>query len=207
VVNCGGVLIATATHQQVRTSFDAIREFCFGRSKALKEGVDLIKSIRLQYDTQESLDFYSVVMGDNTESGGSIHYGLYTETNTMAEASVASLHRLLRDQPRGLKVLEIGSGTGFASHVMAKEYGHHVTAVNICPGQNQWNRDGACKLGVGDLVDVELMSFERLPVEWTNQFDMVFSQESSESMRCCLWSVLTVLACAVVGVGVVPSQC
>ena len=70
VVNAGGVLRATACHQYIETTYEKIQDFIFSQAKTLKSGVDLIKGIRVQYDTKESLEFYSCVMGENTDKGG-----------------------------------------------------------------------------------------------------------------------------------------
>ena len=171
---------------------EGIMDFVRGKTADYAAKLTLIKKIREQYDSDESLHFYATVMGDKTSHGGSIHYGIYASDETpMKQASLRSLLHLLENAyegegmgfyylPEKLNVLEIGSGTGFASHLLA-EYGHRVTAINICENQNKWNIEGAKQKGLDlDLINIKLVSFEQLDLfpELTNSFDLVISQES-----------------------------
>ena len=96
--------------------------------------------------------------GTDLDQAPSIHYGVYGSANcsdtslSMQEASLNSLLMLadrgwakkglgLYYQSESVKILELGSGTGFAAHNLAQKLGSNaeIHCVNICPNQN-----GAC---------------------------------------------------------------
>jgi cyclopropane fatty-acyl-phospholipid synthase-like methyltransferase len=75
-------------------------------------------------------------------------------------------------------VLDLGSGHGGLSHEVAQRFGCKVLGVNISPEQNKMNLAEAATLGVGDLVDVQLLNFnDGLPADWTDKFTHVLSCE------------------------------
>jgi cyclopropane fatty-acyl-phospholipid synthase-like methyltransferase len=80
---------------------------------------------------------------------------------------------------KGVRVLDLGSGKGGSARWLAKTYGCHVTCFNLGKKQNEFNKAKAVQDGFGDLIDTHLGSFnEPLPMDWTDSFDMVWSQEA-----------------------------
>jgi cyclopropane fatty-acyl-phospholipid synthase-like methyltransferase len=76
-------------------------------------------------------------------------------------------------------VLDLGSGKGGAARWLASKFGCHVTCFNLGERQNALNMERAQAAGIGHLIDSYLGSFnEPLPIEWTDRFDMVWSQEA-----------------------------
>ena len=75
-------------------------------------------------------------------------------------------------------VLDLGSGHGGISHELAKRFGCKVIGANISPEQNKMNLEEAAKVGVSELVSVELLNFnDGLPADWTGKFTHVMSCE------------------------------
>lgn len=80
---------------------------------------------------------------------------------------------------KDVRVLDLGSGKGGASRRLAKVYGCHVTCLNLGSRQNEFNKEKAIADGIGHLIEPVLGSFnEPLPVDWTDSFDLVWSQEA-----------------------------
>lgn len=76
-------------------------------------------------------------------------------------------------------MLDLGSGKGGAARWLATKFGCHVTCFNLGERQNALNLQRAEAAGIGHLIDSHLGSFnEPLPIEWTDRFDMVWSQEA-----------------------------
>jgi SAM-dependent methyltransferase len=77
------------------------------------------------------------------------------------------------------RVLDLGSGKGGAARLLAKRYGCHVTCLNLGSRQNEFNKIKAAAEGIGHLIEPVLGSFnEPLPADWTDSFDLVWSQEA-----------------------------
>lgn len=135
-----------------------------------------------QYDEKHARVFYKYVMGGG---GLDIHYGCYTKaSDTVYESSKETNKRLLTamDWTRPITpdsyVLDLGSGHGGISHECAQRYGCKVHGVNISPEQNKMNLEEAAKLGIGNLVTVDVANFnEGLPQEWTGKFTHIVSCE------------------------------
>lgn len=134
-----------------------------------------------QYDTETASIFYHCLMGG---TGSSIHYGLYRDGCSVNEASVNTVHfmaKLLTGKGVHLdaaNVLDLGAGTGFSAHILAKEFNSHVTCLNYSPRQNKENLEEATKLGLTHFIDVVEGDFENLPDSWENQFDIIWSEEA-----------------------------
>lgn len=135
-----------------------------------------------QYDEKQARIFYKYVMGGG---GFDIHFGIFRKpTDTVFEASKATNDRLMTclDWTRPVTpdsvVLDLGSGHGGLSHEIAARFGCKVVGANISPEQNRMNAEEAEKLGLGDLVTVELLNFnDGLPEDWADKFTHVVSCE------------------------------
>ncbi|OSX77567.1 hypothetical protein BU14_0143s0003 [Porphyra umbilicalis] len=147
------------------------------------EAGDTTSTVLAQYDTPESAQFYSVVMGDG---GSDVHYGVYTKasdsTRDAAENTIAVLRSLGESAGvtfgPGVKVLDLGAGNGGAAHKLAAETGCSVTCLNLCAEQNAANRSEVVARDLSDLVTVVTGSFEKLPADWTASFNIVWSQDA-----------------------------
>lgn len=136
-----------------------------------------------QYDTAESAQFYSVIMGDDTAH---VHYGVFSSpsdtTRQAAAATTTALRTLAEDGGvvfrRGVRVLDLGAGNGGAAHALAAATGCSVTCLNLCGRQNAANEAAAEAAGLSSLITVVTGSFEALPAEWTAAFDVVWSQDA-----------------------------
>ncbi len=135
-----------------------------------------------QYDSAQGWQFYQTVMGDFEFN---IHYGIYeTPYDSVARASQNTIEFMLGlirqkvepiEKPR---LIDLGSGCGGVAHYLASNYGYQITCVNICPDQNRRNFLRAKALGIDHLITIVECSFEELPPDWTNSFDVVWSEEA-----------------------------
>jgi len=127
------------------------------------------------YDSPDADTFYKEIWG-----GEDIHIGLYAEGDTIREASrktVLHMAQRLNGLGAGAKVLDIGAGYGGAARVLAREYGAHVTCLNLSEVENERNRALNTDQGLSDRVSVLHGSFEDVPCP-DGSFDIVWSQDA-----------------------------
>lgn len=135
-----------------------------------------------QYDAEHARTFYTYVMGGG---GLDIHYGVYKKASDgVYESSKETNARLLTslDWTRAVTpdsvILDLGSGHGGLSHEIASKFGCKVIGANISPEQNKMNLDEAKKLGIDQLIEVDLCDFnDGLPSEWAGKFTHIVSCE------------------------------
>jgi sarcosine/dimethylglycine N-methyltransferase len=134
-----------------------------------------------QYDSEQGLKFYRVVMGDFQDN---IHYGIYYKLHDpmslAAEQTISFLVDLVetRGSIQNRKAVDLGSGNGGAAHYLAQKHGWEITCVNLGNAQNKLNKQQAVSKGISQLIHVTEHDFEHLPEEWTAAFDLVWSQEA-----------------------------
>lgn len=149
-------------------------------SDGLRSDPDLVLN---QYDNKEAAQFYSIVMGDGSAD---IHYGIFEspdDSTLMASSNtVSTLMKLLLSSGARLdhtiRVLDLGAGNGGSAHKVVRNTGAHVTCVNLCESQNVANEREVARLGLAAKIDVITASFDDLPQDWTDRFDVVWSQDA-----------------------------
>ena len=127
------------------------------------------------YDSSDADHFYEIVWG-----GEDIHIGLYEPGMSTFEASrrtVAAMAGSLKQLNADTRVLDLGAGYGGSARYLAKEYGCHVTCLNVSEVQNERNRKLNREQGLADRIEVLHGSFESIPCD-DNGFDVVWSQDS-----------------------------
>jgi SAM-dependent methyltransferase len=140
------------------------------------------QNIREQYASESGAAFYRSVMGDGAPV---IHYGIYQSPATpMREATETATRRLLEIALERLggvppaEIIDLGSGPGGPSHLLARDTGATVMCVDLCERHHLENEAIARTLGLGDRIRTWTGSFERLPAEWSCRFDLAWSQEA-----------------------------
>lgn len=135
-----------------------------------------------QYSASIGVPFYRKVMGDGA---GVIHYGIYDSPQITMRQATEKVTRMMWDLAMSYlprehehQVCDIGSGLGGSAHLLALEMGAKVYCVDLCEHQNRMNEDQANRLGIGDKIQAYTRSFDSLPGEWRNKFDVVWSQEA-----------------------------
>ena len=127
------------------------------------------------YDLDDTDLFYQKVSG-----GEHIHIGLFKEENEplkiAKKRTVESMASLVEINSNS-RVLDLGSGYGGAARFLAKEYGCHVTCLNISKKQNYLNQKRNREQELSSLIDFCEGSFEDLPFP-DAYFDIVWSQDA-----------------------------
>jgi sarcosine/dimethylglycine N-methyltransferase len=139
---------------------------------------DHFADILRQYASPGGSEFYRQVMGGG---GAAIHYGIYPDdATTMAQATLLATRELLElaGHPACDRVLDLGSGRGAAAHELAMALGCVVTAVDCCQPLLDENAERARQAGIGERIECACLSFEELPDDWTERYDLVWSQEA-----------------------------
>jgi len=127
------------------------------------------------YNSADADEFYFKIWG-----GEHIHVGIYHYPN---EPIKVASQRIVPKMASHLKldvfkkVLDLGSGYGGGPRYLAKNFGCHVTCLNLSEVQNERNEQFNLERGLDHLVDVVHGSFEEIPFP-DNSFDVVWSQDA-----------------------------
>lgn len=128
------------------------------------------------YNSDDADNFYYEVWG-----GEDIHIGLYRSAEdsiaSASEKTVAAMADELGLSERGAKIADFGAGYGGSARWLAREYGCHVSCVNLSEVQNERNRAITAESGLDDQIQVFDASFELAPLE-DRAYDHVWSQDS-----------------------------
>lgn len=90
-------------------------------------------------------------------------------------ASVEAIERASLSKERGLRVVDLGSGTGAATLVLAAELDAHVTAVDLVPEFLDHLRRRADAHGLSDRISTLSASIDDLPIP-DESFEVVWSE-------------------------------
>jgi sarcosine/dimethylglycine N-methyltransferase len=141
-----------------------------------KDYSKVVEVARSYYNSPDADLFYTTVWG-----GEDLHLGIYeSDDDTIFTASRRTVDRMaeLSNEVRaGAKVLDIGAGFGGTARHLAKQYGCHVTCLNLSEVENDRNRKMSEEAGLKDLIEVVDGSFQKLPFE-DGSFDVVWSQDA-----------------------------
>lgn len=143
--------------------------------EATDDKADIREVTEDYYDSDDADAFYSTVWG-----GEDLHIGLYDETNSIREASVATVDRMLSKLPKlteSSSVLDIGAGYGGSMRHIVKATGCQAVCLNISETQNDTNRHKNRAAGLSDQIRVVHGVFEAIP-EPDNSHDVVWSQDA-----------------------------
>jgi len=127
------------------------------------------------YNSTDADEFYFKIWG-----GEHIHVGIY---NYDSEPIKFASQRIVPKMASQLnldvfkKVLDLGSGYGGGPRYLAKNFGCHVTCLNLSEVQNERNEQFNLERGLDHLIDVVHGSFEEIPLP-DNSFDIVWSQDA-----------------------------
>jgi sarcosine/dimethylglycine N-methyltransferase len=127
------------------------------------------------YNSNDADEFYFKIWG-----GEHIHVGIYNYQNEPIKiASQRIVPRMAEQLNLDVfkKVLDLGSGYGGGARYLAKNFGCHVTCLNLSERQNERNQQFTNERGLDHLIDVVYGSFEEIPLE-DNSFDVVWSQDA-----------------------------
>lgn len=128
------------------------------------------------YNSSDADKFYAKVWG-----GEDIHVGLYQSPDEPIRAAshrtVEHLGRRLEGVTNETRVLDLGAGYGGAARYLAKQYGCHVTCLNLSEVENARNRELNRETGLEPLIDVVDGSFEKIPFD-DDRFDVAWSQDA-----------------------------
>lgn len=139
------------------------------------QSTEAIKIAEDYYDSDPADRFYFNIWG-----GEDIHVGIYDETLDVRTASHRTVQRMAA-QLDGLgaesRIIDLGAGYGGAARYLARQYGCHVTCLNLSETQNARNRAMSLEAGLGDKVNVIHGAFEKVP-EADGAFDIAWSQDA-----------------------------
>jgi sarcosine/dimethylglycine N-methyltransferase len=128
------------------------------------------------YNSDDADNFYYHVWG-----GEDIHIGIYSgPAEDIALASAATVTAMAsRCDELGpqTRIIDVGAGYGGAARRLAREYGAHVTCLNLSEAQNARNRALNAEQDPGGRIEVIDGSFEQIPVA-DESFDLAWSQDA-----------------------------
>lgn len=127
------------------------------------------------YNSTDADEFYFQIWG-----GEHIHVGIYNhkeEPIHVASKRIVPKMASTLDLNVFKKVLDLGSGYGGGARYLAKNFGCHVTCLNLSEKQNERNEEFNKEQKLDHLIDVVYGSFEEIPLE-DEKFDSVWSQDA-----------------------------
>jgi len=78
-----------------------------------------------------------------------------------------------------VRYLDLGAGNGSAARWICKQDKRiHITCIDVCPKQSAENRNLSDEDGLGNQIDVQAGSYERLNSDYSNWFDGCMSQDA-----------------------------
>ncbi|KAK7056943.1 hypothetical protein VNI00_002661 [Paramarasmius palmivorus] len=96
---------------------------------------------------------------------------------------IISLLRIPTDTSEPIRVLEIGSGWGSLSILLASTYPHvHIDTLTLSTQQKSLADERIRASGLSDRVKVHFMDYRQIPVEWKGKFHRVVSVEMVEAV-------------------------
>ncbi|KAL8811901.1 MAG: hypothetical protein Q9223_001412 [Gallowayella weberi] len=132
------------------------------------------------YDDASTDRFYTLLWG-----GQDIHAGIYSSTNDITAASIATVAKMadtLLESGMTLdyktRILDLGAGYGGAARFLAKKYECEVVCLNLSRVQNDRNRELNRQEGLVEKVHVFEGVFEEVPASVGGDFDVIWSQDS-----------------------------
>ncbi len=136
-----------------------------------------VKTAQDYYNSDDADNFYFHVWG-----GEDIHIGLYkddqesiADASQRTDATMASRYKATPDEHT--KIIDLGAAYGGAARWLAKQFGCHVTCLNLSEAQNARNRSITAEQNLADKITVLDGSFEEIPLE-DNSFDFAWCQDS-----------------------------
>lgn len=136
-----------------------------------------VKTAQDYYNSDDADNFYFHVWG-----GEDIHIGLYkddqesiADASERTDATMASRYKSSPDA--NTKIIDLGAAYGGAARWLAKQFGCHVTCLNLSEAQNARNRTITAEQNLADKITVLDGSFEEIPIE-DNSFDFAWCQDS-----------------------------
>lgn len=140
------------------------------------ENMEAVETAREYYNSEDAENFYSTIWG-----GEDIHVGLYfSDEDSVFNASRKTVERMassLNALGKQSKVLDMGAGYCGAGRFIAKEYGAHVTALNLSEVENERARKKNKEQNLADRIDVVDGNYEEVPFD-DGSFDVVWSQDA-----------------------------
>ncbi|KAL8679781.1 MAG: hypothetical protein Q9186_003946 [Xanthomendoza sp. 1 TL-2023] len=132
------------------------------------------------YDDASTDRFYTLLWG-----GQDIHAGIYTSTNDITAASIATVAKMADTLLNSgitldskTRILDLGAGYGGAARYLAKKYKCEVVCLNLSRVQNDRNRELNRQEGLVEKIHVFEGVFEEVPADLGDGFDVVWSQDS-----------------------------
>ena len=127
------------------------------------------------YDSTPADEFYFKIWG-----GDHIHVGIYNHSKESIKDASPRIVQMMGSKLKlntDTKLLDLGSGYGGAARYLAKNFGCHVTCLNLSSNQNERNRALNKKNDLDGLITVVEGNFEDIPFP-ENSFDVAWSQDA-----------------------------
>lgn len=135
-----------------------------------------IEVARNYYNSQDAHNFYFRIWG-----GEDLHLGIYeSEDDEIYTASRRAVNRIASYADRidqKTRVIDFGGGFSGSARHLAKEFGCHVTVINLSETENERGREMNRKQGLDHLIDIVDGSYDNVPFE-DNSFDIVWSEDA-----------------------------
>lgn len=135
-----------------------------------------VEIARNYYNSSDADNFYSRVWG-----GEDLHVGIYkSEDENIYQASRRTIERMAQFAGKideNTKIIDLGGGYGGTGRYLAKNYGCHVTVINLSETENKRGRKLNKQQGLDHLVEIIDGSYDDIDYP-DDEFDIVWSEDA-----------------------------
>jgi len=137
---------------------------------------DVVETARSYYNSEDADNFYYRIWG-----GEDLHLGIYeNDDDDIFSASRRTIQKMAEVAGKideNIRVIDLGGGFAGTARCLAKNYGCHVTSLNLSETENERGRKMNKEQELDHLIDVIDGSFEDIPFD-NGSFNIVWSQDA-----------------------------
>lgn len=135
-----------------------------------------VEVARSYYNSEDADNFYYRIWG-----GEDLHLGIYEKPDEdIYTASRRTIDQMASRASRidaQTRIIDLGGGFAGSARHLAKQYGCHVTVLNLSEAENERGRIMNREQGLDHLIDVVDGSFDDIPFD-DHHFDIVWSEDA-----------------------------
>jgi len=135
-----------------------------------------VEVARNYYNSSDADNFYSRVWG-----GEDLHVGIYSSDDedifTASRRTIERMAEYAKKIDKNTKIIDLGGGYGGTGRFLARNYGCHVTVINLSETENERGRKLNREQKLDHLVDIIDGSYDDIDFP-DNEFDIVWSEDA-----------------------------
>jgi tocopherol O-methyltransferase len=174
-------LVASSPIRATRTNLNINRnaEVAGPSRRVVCQATALNEGIAKFYDASTGL--WENMWGDH------LHHGYYpaggaAKSNREAQEDMIEEVLSWAGVTKVTKMVDVGCGLGGSSRHLSRKYGCSAEGITLSPFQAKRGNEISQQEGLGERVHLQVCDALNQPIEWSNNYDLVWSLESGEHM-------------------------